>query len=76
VVSIQGSIIFYGRNAFGVDTTEFVLYSKTDYGNFEEFKSANQERYWFKHIYSEFHADLNNESFIEKWIEIINKNGR
>jgi len=67
---------FYGRNALGVDTTEFVLYSKTEHGTFEEFKSANQERYWFKHIYSELHADLNNERFIEKWIEIINKNGR
>jgi hypothetical protein len=67
---------FYGRNALGIDTTEFVLYSKTADGNFEEFKSANQEKYWFKHIYSEFNSELHNEKLEEKWIEEINKNGR
>ncbi len=67
---------FYGRNAQGIDTTEYVLYSQTKNGDFEEFKTDKQERFWFKHIYSEFQTDLNNEGFEEKWIEKINKNGR
>ncbi len=67
---------FYGRNAKGIDTTEFVLYSQTKKGNFEEFKADKQERFWFKHIYTEFQTDLKNEGFEEKWIEKINKNSR
>jgi hypothetical protein len=67
---------FYGRNAQGIDTTEYVLYSQTKNGDFEEFKTDKQERFWFKHIYTEFQTDLNNEGFEEKWIEKINKNGR
>lgn len=67
---------FYGRNAQGIDTTEYVLYSQTKNGVFEEFKTDKQEKFWFKHIYTEFQTDLNNEGFEEKWIEKINKNGR
>jgi hypothetical protein len=67
---------FYGRNGQGIDTTEYVLYSQTKNGSFEEFKADNQDKFWFKHIYAEFQTDLNNEEFEEKWIEKINKNGR
>ena len=67
---------FYGRNAQGIDTTEYVLYSQTKNGVFEEFKTDKQEKFWFKHIYTELQTDLNNERFEEKWIEKINKNGR
>ncbi|MDR9417040.1 MAG: hypothetical protein RI564_12215 [Gracilimonas sp.] len=67
---------FYGRNAQGIDTKEFVLYSQTKTGDFEEFTTDKQERFWFKHIYTELQSDLNNEGFEEKWTEEINKNGR
>ncbi len=67
---------FYGRNAQGIDTTEFVLYSQTKDGDFKKFKADNQDKFWFKHIYTEFQTDLNNEGFEEKWIERINKNSR
>ncbi len=67
---------FYGRNAEGIDTTEFIMYSQMKNGDFKEFKSDKQEIYWFKYIYTEFQTDLNNEGFEEEWIEKINKNGR
>ncbi len=67
---------FYGRNAERIDTTEFVLYSQTENGNFEQFETDQQKKFWFKHIYTEFQADLNNEAFEEKWIEKINRSGR
>jgi hypothetical protein len=66
---------FFGRNAQGVDTTEFVMYTQTENGYFEEFKTDNQAKFWFKHIYTESQTDLNNEGFEEKWIAKINKNG-
>ena len=67
---------FHGNNAQDIDTTEFVLYSQTPNGNFEEFKADKQKRFWFKHIYTEFQTDLKNEAFEEKWVEKINKNGK
>ncbi len=67
---------YNGRNTQGIDTTEFVLYSQIKNGNFEEFKTDKQERFWFKHTYSEFKTDLNNEGFEEKWIEKINEKDR
>ena len=67
---------FYGRNIQEIDTTEFVMYSQTENGTFKEFSTKNQKRFWFKHIYSEFHADLKKQPNEEKWIEKINKNGR
>jgi len=67
---------FFGRNAQGIDTTKFVLYSQTENGDFKEFKTDKQEIFWFKHIYTEFQTDLKNEGFEENWIEKINKNDR
>jgi hypothetical protein len=67
---------FFGRNAQGIDTTEFVLYSQTQNGDFTELKSEEKERFWFKHTYTEFQLNLDNERFEENWIEKINKNGR
>jgi len=67
---------FIGRNIKRIDTTEFVMYSQTKKGSFKEFKTDNQDKFWFKHSYSEFHSDLDNEMFEEKWITQIVKNGR
>jgi len=67
---------FYGRNAQGIDTTEFVLYSQTKNGDFVEFSTEKQQKFWFKHTYTEFQLNLDNEKFEENWIEKINKNGR
>lgn len=67
---------FYGRNAQGIDTTEFVLYSQAQNGGFEEFGTEEQPKFWFKHTYTEFQLNLDNEKFEENWIEKINKNGR
>ncbi len=62
---------FYGRNSTAIDTTEFIMYSHTKNGRFEIFKTSEQEKFWFKHIYSAFHQDLKNEGFEEHWIENI-----
>lgn len=67
---------FYGRNAQGIDTTEYVLYSQTKNGDFEEFGTGEQQKFWFKHTYTEFQQNLDNEKFEENWIEKINDNGR
>ena len=68
---------FYGRNnAQMIDTTLFVMYSQTKYGNFKEFKTNNQKGYWFKRIYSEFGVESINEKFEENWIGKININSR
>lgn len=67
---------FYGRNAQGIDTTEYVLYSQTKNGDFEIYGTGKQQKFWFKHTYSEFQQNLDNEKFEENWIEKINKNGR
>ncbi len=65
------STTFRGRNEQSIDTTKYVMYSQTDKGYFEQFKSNEQDKFWFTHIYSEFHQDLNNEKFKESWIERI-----
>ena len=67
---------FYGRNQSGIDTTEFVMYSLTSEGKFIQYSTDEQKKYWFKHIYSEFQLDLNNEGFEENWIEPIDNSGR
>jgi len=67
---------FFGRNAQGIDTTLYVLYSQTENGNFEVFGTGEQKRFWFKHTYTEFQQNLDNENFEENWIEKINKNCR
>ncbi|WBL24140.1 hypothetical protein [Zunongwangia sp. HGR-M22] len=67
---------FYGRNAQGIDTTEFVLYSQTQKGDFKKFETEEQKKFWFKHTYTEFQLNLDNDKFEENWIEKINKNGR
>ena len=67
---------FYGRNVKGIDTTEYVLYSQTNNGDFEVFGTEEQKKFWFKHNYTEFQQNLDNEKFEENWIEKINKNGR
>lgn len=61
------------RNASGIDSTEFVLYSQSVNGIFEEFQNEDQQKFWFKHTYTEFQMDLNNEKFEENWTEKINK---
>ena len=67
---------FYGRNTQGIDTTEYVLYSQTKNGDFEVFGTGEQKKFCFKHIYTEFQQNLDNEKLEENWIERINKNGR
>lgn len=67
---------FFGRNAQGIDTTEFVLYSETVNGDFKEFQTKEQKKFWFKHTYTEFQMNLDNEKFEENWTEKINKNDR
>ncbi|MFI2744600.1 hypothetical protein ACG2LH_17835 [Zhouia sp. PK063] len=67
---------FHGRNAKGIDTTEYILYSQTKNGEFEVFETEEQKKFWFKHTYTEFHQNLDNEKFSENWIEKINKNDR
>lgn len=66
---------FYGSDMQRSDATEFVMYSQTEFGNFEMFKTDKQTKFWFKHIYIEFQSDLKNEAFEEEWFEKINKNG-
>ncbi|MGB1204245.1 MAG: hypothetical protein ACPG5B_01295 [Chitinophagales bacterium] len=63
---------FYGRNAQQIDTTEFVMYSQTENGDFQQFQTATQSKYWFKHICSVSNDDFENESFEEHWVEKIN----
>jgi len=67
---------FVGRNTQGIDTTEFVLYSQTEIGDFREFTAKDSTRFWFRHTYSVFQTDLDNDRFEEQWIEKINKNDR
>uniref|UniRef100_UPI00404951F9 hypothetical protein n=1 Tax=Flavobacterium sp. TaxID=239 RepID=UPI00404951F9 len=66
---------FYGRNEQMIDTTEFILYSQSVKGNFEEFKTEKQKRYSFKHIYPEIYLGRNKDSILEEyeehWIEKI-----
>ena len=59
-----------------IDTTEFILYSQTKKGNFEEFRTEEQNRFTFTHIYPERDKDSLMEKFEENWIEKINNNGR
>lgn len=65
---------FYGRNEQMIDTTEFVMYSQTENGNFQEFRTEEQHRFTFRHIYSEQNEDAIVEKFEENWIEKINDN--
>jgi len=67
---------FYGRNVEMIDTTEFIMYSQTKKGNFEEFRTEEQNRFTFKHIYPERDKDSLMEKFEENWIEKINNHGR
>lgn len=66
---------FYGRNEQMIDTTEFILYSQSEKGNFQEFKTEKQRRYSFKHIYPQIYPDRNKDSILEEfeehWIEKI-----
>ncbi|WP_282068311.1 hypothetical protein [Olleya namhaensis] len=66
---------FYGRNEQMIDTTEFILYSQNEKGNFQEFKTEKQKRFSFKHIYPQIYPDRNKDSlkeeFGENWIEKI-----
>jgi len=69
------STTFYGRNERMIDTTEFILYSQTKKGNFQEFKTEEQKRFSFKHIYPQIYPDRNKDSikeqFEEHWTEKI-----
>ena len=71
---------FYGRNEQMIDTTEFIMYSQTEKGNFQEFKTEEQNRFTFKHIYPQAYPKRNKDSireeFEENWIEKINTDGR
>ena len=66
---------FYGRNEQMIDTTEFILYSQSEKGSFQEFKTKKQRRYSFKHIYPQIYPDRNKDSILEEfeenWIEKI-----
>jgi len=66
---------FYGRNEQMIDTTEFILYSQTEKGNFKEFKTEKQKQFRFRHIYPQIYPDRNKDSikeeFEEQWIEKI-----
>lgn len=63
---------FYGRNIQGIDTTEYVLFSRTENGDFEEYKTDEKNKFWFRYIYSDFIQNKNDEKFEENWIEKIN----
>ena len=71
---------FYGRNEQMIDTTEFTMYSQTKNGNFQEFRTVEQNRFTFKHIYPQIYPERDKDSlkeeFVENWIEKINNNGR
>ena len=71
---------FYGRNEQMIDTTEFIMYSQTKKGNFQEFRTEEQNRFTFKHIYPQIYPERDKDSlkekFLENWIEKINNNGR
>lgn len=71
---------FYGRNEQMIDTTEFIMYSQTEKGNFQQFRTEGQNRFAFKHIYPQIYPERNKDSlreeFEENWIENININGR
>ena len=63
-----------------IDTTEFIMYSQTEKGNFQQFRTEGQNRFAFKHIYPQIYPERNKDSlreeFEENWIENININGR
>ncbi|WP_299124820.1 hypothetical protein [uncultured Tenacibaculum sp.] len=67
---------FYGRNEQMIDTIEFIMYSQTKKGNFQEFKTESQNRFYFKHIYPQVYPERNKnflkEKFEQNWIEKIN----
>ncbi len=60
---------FYGRNEQMIDTTEFILYSQTKKGNFQEFKTEKQKRFSFKHIYPQVYPERNKDSILEEFEE-------
>ncbi|WP_347158178.1 hypothetical protein [Pontibacter chitinilyticus] len=65
-----------GPNAEGLISKEYILYSQIKSGEFDEFSTDRQERFWFRYTSNEFEQNSQDEKFEENWIEKINKNGR
>ena len=65
------STTFFGRNASGIDTTEYVLNSQLKNGRFAPYVNADGHGYWFKHIYPGWYSELSYESLEEMWFEPI-----
>jgi hypothetical protein len=70
------STITDGPSAEGEISKEFVLYSMSKSGGFEQFATKTQERFWFKHTYIESYPNNKDERFENRWIEEIKINGR
>ncbi|GLB48734.1 hypothetical protein [Neptunitalea lumnitzerae] len=66
----------YGRKEQMMDTTEFIMYSQTEKGNFQEFRTEEQNRFTFRHIYPAIYPGQNKDTVVDKfeenWIEKIN----
>ncbi|WP_210489295.1 hypothetical protein [Rufibacter aurantiacus] len=65
-----------GPSADGVLAKEYILYSQAKGGEFEEFSTERQKRFWFRYTSNESGPMPQDEKFEESWVEKIDKSGK